>query len=75
MNKIIKILFVFCFLGCVTSFAQDPPPPPGGGHGQGGNQTPGGSAPVDNGILIVALLGTAYGLRKWYKYRKEMTPA
>ncbi len=75
MNRIIKSILFLCFLGCFNLWAQDPPPPPGGGHGQGGNQSPGGSAPVDNGILIVALLGTAYGLRKWYTFKKSSTTA
>ncbi|MDN5328260.1 MAG: hypothetical protein PWP35_47 [Bacteroidales bacterium] len=50
-------------------FAQDPPPPPSGGHGQSGNQTPGGSAPIGNGLFILSALAAAYGSYKIYRWK------
>lgn len=52
--------------------AQDPPPPPGGGHGQGNNQPPqGGGAPIGEGLLVLATLAAAYGVRKWKNGKSE----
>ena len=49
-----------------------PPPPPGGGHGQGGNQAPGGGAPIGSGIAILLSLGAAWGGKKVYNaFQKE----
>lgn len=53
-------------------FSQDPPPPPNGGHGQGGNQTPGGSAPIGNGIALLLVMATAYSGKKIWDNRNKM---
>jgi len=37
----------------------DPPPLPDGGHGSGSNQPPAG-APIDDGMIILIVLGTAF---------------
>jgi hypothetical protein len=47
---------------------SDPPPPPGGGHGSGSNQAPAG-APIDGGLGILFVLGTAFAGIKHYKNR------
>jgi hypothetical protein len=65
------ILIGIFFLLSFPLLAQDPPPPPGGGHGQGGNQTPGGSAPVGSGLVVMIALGAAYGSKKIYDARKR----
>lgn len=52
----------------IPAFADDPPPPPT--HGEVGDIPAGGGAPIGEGILILALLGAAYGGYKWYKYHK-----
>jgi hypothetical protein len=44
--------------------AQNPPPPPPPPHG-GNSNVPGGGAPIGEGLLVLAALGAAYGVRKW----------
>jgi hypothetical protein len=67
-----KILLLLAFMpGGIFSFslmadAPEPPPPPGGGHGSGNNQPPSG-APIDGGLSILFLLGTAFGCMKLVK--------
>jgi hypothetical protein len=70
--KILTIALVIFSAFAVTSsaFAQDPPPPPGG-HGSENNQVPGGGAPIGGGALIVTLLATGYGLKKWHGERTK----
>ncbi len=66
-TRLLKLAGTLLLLMVVSSvFAQDPPPPPGGGHGQNTNQ-PGGSAPIGNGIFVLAALAAAYGSFKIYK--------
>jgi len=66
------LLAGFFLIASLPALAQDPPPPPpGGGHGQGGNQTPGGSAPVGSGLVVMIALGAAYGSKKIYDARKR----
>jgi hypothetical protein len=59
-------MLVFLFL-VTPAVLADPPGPPG----PGGNPASGGSAPVgapvDDGILVLLVLGTAYGGYKIYK--------
>ena len=50
--------------------AQNPPPPPGE-HGGDTNSPAGGGAPIGEGILILSLLGAAYGVRKWRVGKNE----
>jgi len=50
--------------------AQNPPPPPPD-HGGNTNSPPGGGAPIGEGILILSLLGAAYGVRKWRVAKNE----
>ena len=66
------LLTGFFLMASLPVLAQDPPPPPGGGHGQGGNQTPGGSAPVGSGLVLMMALGAAYGSKKIYDARKRL---
>ncbi len=55
-----------------TAFADSTPPPVPGDHGNTGNQTPsGGGTPVGGGVLILAVLGSAYGAKKWYTENKR----
>jgi len=39
-------------------------------HGSGGN-VPGGGAPIGSGLLILVALGTVYGAKKVYDYKKR----
>lgn len=54
--------------------SQTPPPPNGnGGNPTGGGNTPvGGGAPIAEGIFILTALGAGYGIRKFYKSRKQL---
>lgn len=77
MKKQIKLSLTTLMLLLVSliftpAFSQngDPPPPPGE-HGQTGNQVPGGGAAIGGGLAILIALGTGYGAKKWYDYRKR----
>lgn len=57
--------------------AQGPPDPPGLGHGTGGDQPPGGNAPVGSGLVILLSLAAGYGAGKTaisYKNRNNQKP-
>ncbi|MEI8202279.1 MAG: hypothetical protein WCH34_04655 [Bacteroidota bacterium] len=65
-RQIAIILFV---LISNISFSQPPgPPPPPGDGGGGGGEIPVGGSPIDGGLSIFILLGSAYGA---YKYKKN----
>ena len=77
MKKILRwILFLVLMPGGIINFhakcdpPSEPPPPPGGGHGSGGNEGPAG-APIDGGLGILFLLGTAVGGIKLFQQRRE----
>ncbi len=53
----------------LPAFADDPPPPPT--HGEVGDIPAGGGAPVGEGLLILSVLGAAYGTKKWYSNHKQ----
>jgi hypothetical protein len=59
------IVFVLCLVTGSFTVKASPPPPPAGGHGSGGNQQ---GAPIDGGMTLLFVLGTAYGTLK-YKER------
>jgi hypothetical protein len=68
------ILAIAAFLSLNTASGQTPPPPPppnGGpnnGHGLGGNQGPGGGAPIGGGLEILIALGALYAGKKVYTF-------
>jgi hypothetical protein len=69
MKNKFKILVISLILGLffgisAISLAQPGPPPPPDGHGQAGNQTPGGMAPVGSGLILMISMGAAYGAKK-----------
>jgi hypothetical protein len=75
MKTIYKVLLVlainsggFFTCGLFADPPMNPPPPPPGGHGGGNNQPPAG-APIDGGIGILFVLGTAFAGIKMYKSR------
>lgn len=65
--KAIPIILLVSILSLSPLFLKgqngDPPPPPGE-HGQNGNQPPGGGAPVGEGLIVLLLLSTGYGMKK-----------
>jgi hypothetical protein len=73
MKTILKLFLLVAFLigGMFITDASgdppsDPPPPPDGGHGGGSNQPPEG-APIDGGLGILFILGSAFAGIKIYK--------
>jgi hypothetical protein len=73
MKKVIRSVFVtaLILIPAITNYIlADPPSPPGpGGSPAGHGGTPVG-APIDNGILILLILGVVYGAYKIYELRK-----
>jgi hypothetical protein len=70
MKKAIKSLIVIgLFLSLpLLSLAQTPPHPNNGGGGPGAGNTPvGGGAPLGGGLIIMMVMGAAYGSKKAYK--------
>ena len=73
MKKVMRNVLVFTLILLPTImnsvFADPPgPPSPGGTPGSQGGVPVG--APIDNGILILLLLGIVYGAYKIYELRK-----
>jgi len=68
MKVIFKILIISFFL-LIFQFAlvAQPPPPPSGAGASGNSNVPGGNAPIGSGLLILTLLGAAYGGIKVYQ--------
>jgi len=73
MNRIIKITFIAAAIAISAGlYAQTPPPPNGGDNPTQSGSTPvGGGAPIGSGLLILTLLGAAYGGKKVYQMNKE----
>ncbi len=69
MKKALKSLFVACLFLTLPLFAlaQTPPHPNGGGAPGGGNTPVGGGAPLGGGLIIMMVMGAAYGTRKAFK--------
>ncbi len=69
MNKVFKTLSVAgLFLSLPLLSAAQTPPHPNGGGGPGGGNTPvGGGAPIGGGLIIMMVMGAAYGSKKVYK--------
>ncbi len=69
MKKVIKTLAVAgLFLALPLLSAAQTPPHPNGGGGPGGGNTPvGGGAPIGGGLIIMMVMGAAYGSKKAFK--------
>ena len=74
IQQVKKLILVAVFsLFMLAAFAQNPPPPPGGGSGSennAGNQL-GGNAQIGGGVLILLVLGLAYGGKRLYDLKKQ----
>ncbi|NOX45879.1 MAG: hypothetical protein GXO89_02750 [Chlorobi bacterium] len=67
MKNLLKILTIAILISApVILFAQSPPHPNGGGIPNGGNTPVGGGAPIGGGLIIMTILGAAYGLKKTF---------
>ena len=72
MAKTLKALIVAVLITAPTLiFAQSPPHPNGGGAPGGGNTPVGGGAPIGGGLIIMTILGAAYGSKKVFKSFKN----
>lgn len=73
MKKLLKSLFVATlFLALpLFSLAQTPPHPNGGGAPGGGNTPVGGGAPIGGGLIVMMVMGAAYGAKKVIGYRND----
>ena len=69
MKKVIKLLVVTAFFLTAPLFmmAQTPPHPNGGNAPGTGNTPVGGGAPIGGGLIIMMVMGAAYGSKKLYK--------
>ena len=74
-NNILKAIAVLLFVGASYTVAAQPPPPPNGGSGGTNTQSDklGGNAPIGGGLFILLGLGAAYGGRKLYQVKEELT--
>ena len=78
MKRNLKIFAISAFLviAPLLMFAQSPPHPNNGGTPPGpgtGNHPVGGGAPIGDGLSILATLAIAYGSRKIYMMRKDVS--
>lgn len=80
MKAIIQIMIVTAVLAVTPLFSLAQPPHPGG-SGSGGASpvgapgsapVSGGGAPVDGGLSILLAMGTLYGGRKIYQWKKSI---
>jgi len=73
MKKAIRTIIIAAFL--ITSpllMMAQTPPHPNGGSGPGSGNTPvGGGAPLGGGIVMLMVMGAAYGTKKVLNFKKE----
>ncbi len=77
MKKVIRNILVVTLLICFSSlattiFADQPPDPGTGGPGTGDIPVGGGSS-IGGGLIMLLTLGVAYGSKKFFEIRKEVT--
>jgi hypothetical protein len=77
MKKVIRNILVVTLLICfsllaTTIFADQPPDPGTGGPGTGDIPVGGGSS-IGGGLIMLLTLGVAYGSKKFFEIRKEIT--
>jgi len=73
MKKIFKITLIAAALAISLGIYAQTPPPPNNGNGapSGGNTPVGGGAPIGSGLLILTMLGAAYGSKKIFQLNKD----
>lgn len=68
MKNIFKTFVIAILIAApVILFAQTPPHPNGGGAPNGGNTPVGGGAPIGGGLIIMMVMGAAYGAKNTFK--------
>ena len=71
-NILVVTLFICFSLLATTIFADQPPDPGTGGPGTGDIPVGGGSS-IGGGLIMLLTLGVAYGSKKFFEIRKEIT--
>jgi hypothetical protein len=67
-----KAILLLSFIVITTGSAMaDLPPDPGSGGPGGGDLPVGGGSPIGAGLVIMTVLGSIYGVKKYLKSRKE----
>ena len=73
-SKKILITISILIFSVSTLFAQPGgPPDPPGSHGESGDQTPGGNAPLNGGVFMLLGLGVVYCSTKVLRNRNLLT--
>lgn len=72
MKRIAGILAISAFMltAPLMLLGQTPPHPNGGNVPGSGNTPVGGAAPIDGGIVMLMVMGAAYGAKKVYRLKK-----
>jgi hypothetical protein len=72
MKKFIQTIAVIALITLGTTLmAQNPPHPNGGNDPTSGGNTPVGGAPIGGGLVMMMIMGAAYGTKKVYHLRKS----
>jgi hypothetical protein len=66
-----KIILLLSFIFISGYLIASQPPPPPGGTGLNGNQGPGGTAPLGEGLVALLVMGAGYGMKKVYSALQE----
>lgn len=66
---LIPLLFGAMLFGSQQIFAQNAPNPPSD-HGSTTDSSPGGGAPIGDGMVLLLMMGAAYGGFKGYRFLK-----
>lgn len=69
-SLILVMMFYFVVCSGISAAQPSSPPPPPAGHGLNGNQSPGGMAPLGEGLVILLSMGAGYALRKVRKGKR-----
>jgi len=71
MKNTIKTLAIAALITIGTTLMAQTPPHPNNGGGPGSGNTPvGGGAPIGGGLIIMMVMGAAYGSKKVFQMRK-----
>lgn len=66
-----KILITALMISVPVILLAQTPPHPNGGNAPGTGNTPvGGGSPLDGGLVVMMIMGAAYGSKKVFRFRK-----
>ena len=74
MKKIITLILIVLFFTAtpfISNIFADAPPDPGSGGPGGGDEPVGGGAPIGGGLIVMLVMGAAYGAKKTFFLNKE----